>query len=274
MRTYSPDSRVECATAEPLRIEAFVAGAGFAPHRHDTYTLAWTLKGVQSFCYRRTQRHSLPGGLVVLHPDELHDGRAGTDEGLLYRSIYVEPALIQDVLGGRSLPFLESGTSTDPRLMRALRPLLEEYQRPLDRLELQDALYELSVALCEVCGNPRRLPRADFGSAETARQYLLEHWDQPLGLDTLERIAQRDRWKLSRDFRALFGTSPYRYLSMRRLEKARELMLEGCSLADVAAACRFSDQSHFTRQFRKAFGITPGQWTACVRPGAARTIVL
>ncbi|MGA9333067.1 MAG: helix-turn-helix transcriptional regulator, partial [Rudaea sp.] len=73
---------------------------------------------------------------------------------------------------------------------------------------------------------------------------------------------------------ALFGTSPYRYLSMRRLEKARELMLEGCSLAEVAAACRFSDQSHFTRQFRKAFGITPGQWTACVRPGAARTIVL
>lgn len=52
------------------RIEAYFAGHGYDPHRHDTYAIGQTLAGVQSFRYRRSQRHSLPGGCLVLHPDE------------------------------------------------------------------------------------------------------------------------------------------------------------------------------------------------------------
>ena len=40
------------------------------------------LAGVQSFQYYNTKRHSLPGKTIVLHPDELHDGEAGTEAGL------------------------------------------------------------------------------------------------------------------------------------------------------------------------------------------------
>ncbi|MGV8287207.1 AraC family transcriptional regulator, partial [Pseudomonas aeruginosa] len=47
-----------------------------------------------------------------------------------------------------------------------------------------------------------RLPRA--------RQYIHAHLERPLSLDELAQVAQRERWSLSRDFRALFGTSPYR----------------------------------------------------------------
>ncbi len=93
------------------RIEAYFAGHGYDPHRHDTYAIGQTLAGVQSFRYRRSQRHSLPGGCLVLHPDELHDGEAGSQEGFRYRMLYVEPALIQRrldiarrlMLGGQTL---------------------------------------------------------------------------------------------------------------------------------------------------------------------------
>ncbi|HBO7078925.1 AraC family ligand binding domain-containing protein, partial [Pseudomonas aeruginosa] len=69
------------------RIEAYFAGHGYDPHRHDTYAIGQTLAGVQSFRYRRSQRHSLPGGCLVLHPDELHDGEAGSQEGFRYRML-------------------------------------------------------------------------------------------------------------------------------------------------------------------------------------------
>jgi len=85
------------------RIEAYFGGHGYDMHRHDTYAIGRTLSGVQSFNYRRDYRHSLPGGTIVLHPDEPHDGQAGTDAGFHYRMIYVEPALIQQILGGRPL---------------------------------------------------------------------------------------------------------------------------------------------------------------------------
>ncbi|KAI5932259.1 Histone deacetylase 7 [Manis javanica] len=151
------------------RIEAYFGGHGYAPHRHDTYALGLTLSGVQSFGHRRSQRHSLPGGAMVLHPDELHDGHAGTDAGFRYRMVYVEPALIQQVLGGRPLPFVEGGLSADPRLKAALLPLLQGLDEDLEPLARDDAIYDLAWALDAVAGrrNVRRLP--DLGAVERAR---------------------------------------------------------------------------------------------------------
>ena len=50
-----------------------IRDSGYGLHRHDTYAIGCTLAGVQSFHYRRGLRHSLPGGVLVLHPDEAHD---------------------------------------------------------------------------------------------------------------------------------------------------------------------------------------------------------
>jgi len=61
---------------------------------------------------------------------------------------------------------------------------------------------------------------------------------------------------------------------MRRLDRARSLLLHaGHSLVDAALACGFSDQSHLTRQFRSAYGLTPGRWRAMhvAAPAAARS---
>ena len=66
-------------------MEAFFFGHGFDPHRHDTYAIGYTLRGVQAFRYRGASRRSTPGDVFVLHPDETHDGRAGSEEGFRYR---------------------------------------------------------------------------------------------------------------------------------------------------------------------------------------------
>jgi hypothetical protein len=61
---------------------------------------------VQRFWYRGTRRTCLPGQLHVLHPDEIHDGGAGTDEGFGYRILYIAPELIREALDGGALPFV------------------------------------------------------------------------------------------------------------------------------------------------------------------------
>jgi len=58
----------------------------------------------------------------------------------------------------------------------------------------------------------------------------------------------------------VFGTSPHRYLIMRRLQKCKDMMRAGTSLAETAFACGFADQAHFTRHFKNAFGMPPGRW--------------
>jgi AraC-like DNA-binding protein len=51
---------------------------------------------------------------------------------------------------------------------------------------------------------------------------------------------------------------------MRRLQRARRMIADGEPLAEIAADAGFSDQSHFSRHFKKAFGVTPGRWAALV----------
>lgn len=105
----------------------------------------------------------------------------------------------------------------------------------------------------------------DYRAAERARDYIHEFLTQPISLDELERVSGRDRWSLSRDFRALYGTSPYRYLTLRRLDRVRHLLLGGSVPSDAALIAGFADQSHMTRQFKQAYGLSPGHWLRLIR---------
>jgi AraC-like DNA-binding protein len=250
------------------RVEACFAGAAYSPHRHDSYAIGITLTGVQQFDYRGATRNSLPGGLVVLHPDELHDGRAGDGEAFRYRTAYIAPAEIGAMLGGRALPFIEDGVSADPRLRRAVLALLEDFARPLTGLEYQDALYDLATTLEQASGRPGIAATANPAAAALARDYIEAHLDASFSLAELEAATGHDRWQLSRDFRAAFGTSPYRYLTLRRLDRARRMMLAGRSIAETAHESGFADQSHFSRMFKRAFGLTPDGWRRALRTDA------
>jgi AraC-like DNA-binding protein len=242
------------------RIEAWFGGHGYDPHRHDTYSIGRTLSGVQSFHYAGALRHGMPGNTLILHPDELHDGMAGTDAGFRYRMAYVDPALIQQVLGGEPLPYIVGGLSSDPRLYRATESFVQAMEHSLDLLEEQDALFDLAMALKAVAGKPRGRKSLDYRAAERARAFILENLQRAITLEMLEKASGRERWSLSRDFRVLYGTSPYRFVTLRRLDQFRVLILDGFSLVDAALATGFHDQSHMTRHFTRCYGVSPLRW--------------
>ncbi|CAI8980397.1 AraC family transcriptional regulator [Pseudomonas sp. IT-P260] len=258
-----PDSDWVVRSTQPGRIERIEArfgGHGYHPHRHDTYSIGRTLSGVQSFHYKGSLRHGLPGNTLLLHPDELHDGMAGTEAGFRYRMAYIDPALIQQVLKGEPLPFIVGGLSSDPRLYRASEAFVQTMDYSLDPLEEQDALFDLAMALRAVAGKPRGRKLLDYPAAERAREFIMAHLHQSITLEMLERASGRERWSLSRDFRVLFGTSPYRFVTLRRLDILRTLLLDRFSLVDAALAAGFHDQSHMTRHFTRTYGVSPSRW--------------
>jgi AraC-like DNA-binding protein len=65
----------------------------------------------------------------------------------------------------------------------------------------------------------------------------------------------------ARAFRQTTGLSPHQWLLSRRIDRAHELLCEGeLSLAEIASACGFADQSHFTKVYARLRGISPGVW--------------
>lgn len=247
------------------RGEAFFAGHGFDPHRHDSYAIGYTLQGVQAFRYRGAERHSAAGQVFVLHPDETHDGRAGTETGFRYRILYVEPRAIQAALGaGHALPFVPAAVSDNPRLAAAIRPAFDDLDRPLEELQRDQIVVELADALAAADPSAlrRRLTARHWRAVAAARDVLDAAVETGVDSAELEAATGLSRYALARHFRACLGTSPYRYLVLRRLDRARALIRAGAPLAEAALAAGFADQSHMTRHFKKAYGLAPGRWAA------------
>ena len=92
-------------------------------------------------------------------------------------------------------------------------------------------------------------------------QYVEEHVDQPLRVETLSAIVHLSATHFSRTFKCSMGETPHSYIVRRRLERACCLMLTTESpLSEIALACGFADQSHFARAFRHCMNLSPGAW--------------
>lgn len=229
------------------------------------------MAGVQAFNYRGATRHSLPGQVLILHPDEIHDGHCSDEAGFSYWAAYIPPTHIQAVLGGAELPFVPNGVSTNPALIAAAMSMVIDCACVEDPDAYEDALYDLAHAMNNASGGATTVRIANRTAVIQAREFLETAVVFGARLDQLEQVTGCDRWQLSRDFRALLGTSPYRYLQHRRVDRAKRLLREGATLADAAHGAGFADQSHFGRTFRKAVGLTPKEW---LRSDLFRTIIL
>src|SRR6266851_4396984 len=108
------------------RAEVYLSTCAFSPHRHDTYAIGVTTAGVQTFGYRGSRCVCLPGQLHVLHPDEAHDGAAGTEDGFSYRILYIAPELIRGALAGRALPFVADPVQEPTPAVRPIASLLAD----------------------------------------------------------------------------------------------------------------------------------------------------
>lgn len=244
-------------------LRAWFGGRAYARHRHDTYAIGVTEAGVQVFDYRGRVERSTPGEVVVLHPDEAHDGRPGDEAGFGYRIVYVEPARIaaaaRAIRGHAApLPFVREPVSRSSTLARAVTAAFRVASEPL---ALDALVLRLAEGLVEgdPDSQPVGAPRLDQAALDRARAFL-DGRRAIVRSAELESVTGLSRYELARQFRVRYGTSPYRYSLMRRLDFARGRLRGGTPLADLALAAGFADQAHFTRMFKAAYGLTPARY--------------
>lgn len=96
---------------------------------------------------------------------------------------------------------------------------------------------------------------------ERAKEMLAAALDGHVLIADIAAACGVSRSHFIRGFREMSGTTPYQWLLQHRVARARDLIADPrLSLADVAIACGFSDQSHMTRTFKRLTGAAPGAW--------------
>jgi len=109
--------------------------------------------------------------------------------------------------------------------------------------------------------------------ARRALAHIEENLGSKIAIRELAGLVAFSKSHFSRAFKRSLGLSPMAYVTRRRVERAKILMIStDAQLTEIALACGFADQSHLNRSFRRVVGVSPGVWrrtTAEVDDGAS-----
>ena len=241
----------------------------FTPHWHDAYTIPVIEAGAEGYDYRGTHYVAEAGSVPVINPGELHTGARAVEAGWRYRVMYVPVDFIHDLatdIAGRAqpLPWFEPGVIRDPDLADRLRRahhLLEE--STADPLAAEAALLDALSMLLVRYGRTRHAAQshgANDSRVAAMKDCLTGDLTAPLKLAQLADAVGLSPFHAARLFAQTTGLPPHAWRNQVRLQRSLAPLRAGASVVDVAAASGFTDQSHFTRHFRRMFGVPPGRW--------------
>ncbi|TQV80910.1 AraC family transcriptional regulator [Denitrobaculum tricleocarpae] len=255
-------------TPGALMMRADFTTLEFAPHVHDELVIAVTEAGGSSFRSQGIEDHAEPESLLVFNPDEPHSGRVGDHGCWRYRALYLSLPALRDAmadleLSAPQLPYFRDNKICDPGLARRFVSMHRAFEEGESALAKSGALLEGLSELFARHGTPHYRPR-NPGDERRIVTSLIEHlaanFSQDVTLSQLAELAGMTAFHVIRCFNRETGLSPHAYLNQLRLREARRLLSVGQRPADVALAVGFYDQSALNRHFRKAFGVTPGQY--------------
>ena len=236
----------------------FPPGEILARHFHDRACFAVMIAGSFDLAFTG-QTHACPPGTVVTEPaGESHTNFIQQGGA---RVVVVQPDPCRAELLEPFGPLLDQihhlrHAGIAATAARLAREILQPDS--LARIAVEAAVLDMFVTAARLaeCGTrpaPRWLKRC--------QELLHSRFTEPLRLSELAAEADVHPAHLTRVFRTQFGVSVGVYLRQLRLEwAARELIRPGGSLAGIAAAAGFADQSHFTRAFKRHTGMTPARY--------------
>lgn len=246
----------------------------FSRHSHEGYTVGVIKTGAQRF-YRTGGDHIAPQhSIILVNADEVHNGSSATEGGWSYQAMYPLPAQFASLsheLGSKTLgaPYFPEPVIHDKSLAELLRLTFYTLNTSDNRLLRESLVYSAMVKLMSRHGRTRpdlTMPGVAKKQLLLVKQFLDEHPSADVSLEELATLAGLSPCYLLRQFQLSFGLPPHAYQIQSRLRLAKQQIGQGLPLIDVALNCGFHDQSHLHRHFKRAIGVTPGQYAKAIKP--------
>jgi AraC-like DNA-binding protein len=164
----------------------------------------------------------------------------------------------------------------DPVVRDLTRMLLPAFERPQEtsRLFIDNLTLALGGYVAETYGE--LTPRSRLASGglapwqeRRAKEILNANLEGDISVAVVAEACGLSKSYFSRSFRQSTGMAPHQWLLQRRVDAAKQMLPDTRrSLSEVGLACGFADQSHFTRVFSRAVGVSPGVWRRTMRRAA------
>ena len=252
----------------------------FDVHHHDFYEVYLFLKGSAEYWIEGRRVSMVPGDFILINPTELHRSII-LPEATDYERIvlWINKDYLQS-LSSVSTDLSLCFDSSNPSHKNRIRPsgatlsplatimtsLVEEYCRDSwGKNECLQAIFiqlmvELNRSIKETV--PKSSKETEDNFVYNVLKYINENYSEDMSLDGLAERFFVSKYHLSHSFRREVGVSVYRYIMLKRLLAAKELLQSGVPAGEVAYATGFGDYAGFWRAFKTEYGISPKEFVS------------
>lgn len=252
--------------AELLTAEYFAQE--FAPHWHEGFSIPVIQSGAQTYRYRGSRCLASVGCIAAINPGEVHTGERATEHGWAYRAFYPSVEWMQqlasDMAGSPAgVPWLPDGVIEDAEVSAQLafaHRLLEAGTDPLAAENALTAGFALMLSRYARTRPTVQTILPDVVRVDMMKSRLSEDLSTAISLSELAQEVGLSSFYAARLFSRTTGMPPHAWRNQLRLNRAQSLLRQNLSVTEIAMMTGFVDQSHFTRHFKKAFGVAPGRW--------------
>ncbi|MDP5238995.1 AraC family transcriptional regulator [Uliginosibacterium sp. 31-16] len=237
--------------------------ACYRAHTHPVLSVGAVDQGHSCLTLNEAEPNFLhTGDIVVIPAHRLHACNPVEGGAWSYQMLYLDEDWLRALQteGLADDPGLQLGgpiVRRDPACYKALRALNAILFSPAPVEEKEGALIDFASALLLQATRPDLPPPAWL---DDIRRLLREHCAQPWRVSELAVRAGLSRYHFIRAFRTHTGLTPHAFQLDCRIHRARELLRQGCSIAEAGYQLGFADQSHFQQAFKARVSATPGEY--------------
>lgn len=236
----------------------------FPCHIHHSFSLGIVQKGRRIIYVDQTPYLICANECFIINPYQPHSCGAVEEKGHDYEVISISSRLLQDIYKETAntdkIPHFPQVKITDSAIVSGFTAWLEKQSRPdpADSAELIAVLRELVSRYAQP--EPVSPEQSRRAMVALACDYIEANLDRLIRLKEIAMVAHTSPFYLNRIFRQEIGIPPHTYLLQARIKKSLEQLLQSGSILEAAYSLGFSDQSHFSRFFKKNVGLTPKQY--------------
>lgn len=259
-------------------MDANCADSSLAPQKHQGWGLLYTVFGQVTFKVNDESIVTQSGDVLLITENALQECRL-LDSAAAFECLVFQPNCITNFLMSpghlSKVPRVYFDCREFPELSeivsRAMNAFRNHQEKQVDEMHIASRELIVRGCLSQFMGivirdglyehNAQPDNSGYTAQIQAVLDYIGGHYDTPITLETLARIAGLSSQYFCEIFRQFMNRTPMDYVLAYRIEQARMLLLTtDASITDISLRCGFNDSGYFARRFKMWFGVTPSQY--------------
>ena len=237
------------------------SNGNFTKHFHDTYAIGITNSGLFKSITSNESCLSYQNSTRIVNPGEVHHGDSKCwNYTNFYPKVQLLVDLYEQMFFEKKIPFFREHVVEDIHLVKLLYVFFQSVYTYSDKMLIETNMITiLSYIIQNYTDHTKKyLPMFnDQKIIKNSIEYINDSLEYNLSLDELANNSHLSKYHFLRVFKKSVGLTPHQYILTQRVDKAKDLVLNGATLSDAGLEVGFNDQSHFIRIFRKMHGYSP-----------------